>query len=450
MRLHILGIGGTFMGGLALLARAAGHTVSGSDQMIYPPMSTQLVDQGISVMEGYDPGHIDDAVDCVIVGNVIRRGNPLMESVMARGLPYISGPQWLAEQVLRDRHVLAVSGTHGKTTTTAMLVHLLESAGFSPGFLVGGVPIQKGFSAALGSSPFFVIEADEYDSAFFDKRSKFIHYHPRTLILNNLEFDHADIFPNLEAILQQFHFLMRTVPANGQIIWTSNDKNLQEVIARGCWTPTVSIGGSEAEWRANLLHPDGSRFTVLYRGVAYGEVHWEMLGLHNVNNALAALAAAHHAGVPADRSVELLSGFRGVKRRMEIRGIVKGVTVYDDFAHHPTAIATTLAGLRAREGAASRIVAVLDPGSYTMRSGVHRDALLGSLKEADFIVCRDPGEGWDVSAIFKTFKTPVMVSNHVDDLVSHVAANVRSGDHVVVMSNTGFGGIHEKLLKAIG
>lgn len=450
MRIHILGISGTFMGGIALLASEAGHEVRGSDQAVYPPMSTQLAAQGIQWQEGYDPSHIGNDIDCVIVGNVIRRGNPLMESVMTRGLPYVSGPEWLASHILKNRQVLAVSGTHGKTTTTAMLVHLLEAGGYSPGFLVGGIPVQQGISAHAGKAPFFVIEADEYDSAFFDKRSKFIHYRPRTLILNNIEFDHADIFPDLAAVQQQFHYLVRTVPGNGHIIRPSHDTNIDEVLARGCWTPVIHFGGTDGQWRAELLKPDGSQFSVWHQGSVCGEVSWKLLGQHNVQNALAALAAAHEAGLPAKQAVNFLSDFQGVRRRMEVRGQVNGVTVYDDFAHHPTAIATTLAGLRAREGQASRIIVVLDPGSYTMRTGVHRDTLPAALCDADWVVCRDPGAGWDVADAFKSCPRPVWIASEVDALAAKAADYARPGDHVVVMSNTGFGGIHEKLLAALG
>ncbi|HSW94201.1 MAG TPA: UDP-N-acetylmuramate:L-alanyl-gamma-D-glutamyl-meso-diaminopimelate ligase [Gammaproteobacteria bacterium] len=450
MRLHILGICGTFMAGIAVLAKQAGHVVSGSDQQVYPPMSTQLESQGITLLQGYDPAHIDPSVDCVIVGNVIRRGNPAMEYVMECNLPYTSGPEWLSENLLRNRHVLAVSGTHGKTTTTSLLAWLLEASGLKPGFLVGGVPGNFGVSARTGEGPFFVIEADEYDSAFFDKRSKFIHYRPKTLILNNLEFDHADIFPDLAAIQQQFHFLVRTVPGNGRIIRHANDANLTALLEKGCWTPCVTFGGQNGQWQAKLINEDGSSFEVLKEGVPMGRVTWNLLGRHNVDNALAALAAAEEAGVLASKAIPALSAFQNVKRRLEVRGLVKGITVYDDFAHHPTAIATTLAGLRARIGRQARMVAVLEFGSYTMRSGVHQDRIRDALCEADLVVCKRPeSANWDLAAVLSTFETPAMLFDQVDTLVENLVPQLKSGDHVVVMSNSGFGGIHQKLLQAI-
>lgn len=448
MRIHILGICGTFMAGIAVLAKQAGHEVSGSDQNVYPPMSTQLESQGIKLLSGYDPDHIDSTVDYVIVGNVIRRGNPAMESVLERNLPYMSGPQWLAEQILRNRWVLAVSGTHGKTTTTSMLTWLLESAGLNPGFLIGGVPENFGVSARIGQDPFFVIEADEYDSAFFDKRSKFLHYRPKTLILNNLEFDHADIFPDLEAIKQQFHYLVRTVPGNGQIIRHAEEANLTDVLQRGCWTPCVTFGGKSGEWRAKLLKPDGSHFEVWHEQKALGEVSWSLLGKHNVENALAALAAAHHASVPAARAIAALSEFKNVKRRLEIKGQVNNIVLYDDFAHHPTAIATTLAGLRAKVGKA-RIVAILEFGSYTMRSGVHKEMIKSSLVDADLVVCKRPDAGWDLADVLAQFSQPTLLFDDVDQLVAELPKQLKAGDHVIVMSNSGFGGIHQKLLQAI-
>lgn len=450
MRIHILGICGTFMAGIAQLAKQSGHEVSGSDANVYPPMSTQLMEAGIELTNGFDPAQIDPAIDCVIVGNVIRRGNPAMEYVMEQNIPYISGPQWLAENVLKSRWVLAVSGTHGKTTTTSILTWLLESSGLNPGFLIGGVPENFGVSARLGSDPFFVIEADEYDSAFFDKRSKFIHYHPKTLILNNLEFDHADIFPDLAAIKQQFHFLIRTVPGNGLIIQHANDSNLESVLAEGCWTNIVTFAGDNAQWRARIIQADGSRFEVILNGQSLGEVNWNLLGKHNVENALAAIAAAHHAGAPIDKMLSALSAFKNVKRRLEVKGNVKGITIYDDFAHHPTAIETTLAGLRAKVGDA-RIVAVLEFGSYTMRSGVHKDQIKDALMAADQVVCKRPVDAkWDVVEVLKGFKQPTAVYDSVEDLVEKLAGKLRADDHVVIMSNSGFGGIHQKLLQALG
>ncbi len=446
MRIHILGICGTFMAGIATLAKQAGHEVSGSDQNVYPPMSTQLESQGITLLNGYDPAHLDANVDYVIVGNVIRRGNPAMEYILDNKIPYISGPQWLAEHLLKKRWVLAVSGTHGKTTTTSMLAWLLEAGGLNPGFLIGGVPENFGISARIGQDPFFVIEADEYDSAFFDKRSKFIHYSPKTLILNNLEFDHADIFPNLEAIQQQFHYLIRTVPGNGRIIHHADDANLDELIQKGCWTPLVTFGGNKGQWQARLIKPDGSCFEVLHNEVPVGQVTWGLVGRHNVENALAALAAALHAGVSTKCAIEALGTFKNVKRRMEVKGVVNGITIYDDFAHHPTAIATTLAGLRARVGKDARIIAILEFGSFTMRSGVHKDQIQHSLNDADIVICKRPEADWDLSNVLANFTQPTLLLDNVELIVGHLKSQLKSGDHVIVMSNSGFGGIHQKLL----
>ena len=447
MRLHILGVCGTFMSGVAILAKRAGHEVTGSDLNVYPPMSTQLSEQGVELREGYDPSHIDASVDCVIVGNVIKRGNPAMEYVLSNQIPYQSGPEWLANNVLKDRWVLAVSGTHGKTTTTSLLAWMLECAGVEPGFLVGGVPENFGVSARLGKSPYFVIEADEYDSAFFDKRSKFIHYHPKTLIMNNLEYDHADIFPDLDAVKLQFQYLVRTVPGNGLIVKPSDDKNIDDVLAKGRWTPTMSFGNN-GEWQAELINSDGSAFVVKYRNKVIGEVRWSLLGLHNVNNAIAAMAAAHHAGISAEKAAASLASFKNVKRRLEIRGNVRGVTVYDDFAHHPTAISTTLAGLRAKVGK-ERIIAVLEFGSYTMRTGVHKDRMNDALKTADMVVCKSTDADWGIKDMLGQFTQPTSLYNNVDELVGSLATTLHSGDHVVIMSNSGFGGIHDKLLNAI-
>lgn len=449
MRIHILGICGTFMAGIAQLAKQSGYEVTGSDMNVYPPMSIQLNNQGINILNGYDPANIDPEVDCVIVGNVIRRGNPAMEYILENNIPYTSGPQWLAEHVLKDRWVLAVSGTHGKTTTTSMLAWILESSGMNPGFLIGGVPENFGISARIGSHPFFVIEADEYDAAFFDKRSKFIHYRPKTLILNNLEFDHADIFADLESIKKQFHHLIRTVPGNGLIIRHAQDPNIEDVIAKGCWTPTVTFAGEFGHWRAKLKNPDGSCFEVYTADADVGEVSWGLLGHHNVENALAALAAAHHAGVPLQRAIETLSSFKSVKRRLEVKGQVNGITLYDDFAHHPTAIAKTLAGLRAKVEDA-RIIAVLEFGSYTMRTGVHKDNIKEALTSADMVIGKRPEEAkWDIGAIFGEFTQPNALFDNVDLLIEKLVPELKSGDHVVVMSNSGFGGIHQKLLAAL-
>jgi UDP-N-acetylmuramate: L-alanyl-gamma-D-glutamyl-meso-diaminopimelate ligase len=450
MRIHILGVCGTFMGGIALLAKQSGHIVSGSDMNVYPPMSTQLTAQGITLSNGYDPADLDPLVECVIVGNVISRGNPMMEHILENNIPYISGPQWLAEHVLRKRWVLAVSGTHGKTTTTSLLVWILEQAGLNPGFLVGGVPENFGVSARLGSEPFFVIEADEYDCAFFDKRSKFVHYHPKTLILNNLEFDHADIFANLDAIKQQFHYLLRTVPGNGLIVRQADDANLTAVIDKGCWTPVTTFSGNEGIWQAKLSNEDGSEFDVYQHGEYLCTAVWDLLGMHNVNNALAAIAAAAHAGVSPMRAVEALASFKNVKRRLEVKGKVKEITIYDDFAHHPTAIATTLAGLRAKIGKEARIVVVLEFGSYTMRTGVHKDQIKDALTVADKVVWQRPrGGDWGISDLLQQFSPPAEMYDNVEQLVDTLTPQLKTGDHVVIMSNSGFGGIHGKLLDAI-
>lgn len=449
MRIHILGICGTFMAGIAQIAQESGFVVTGSDENVYPPMSTQLTNQGISLMQGYDPTHIDDTIDCVIVGNVIRRGNPAMEYVLDQGIPYTSGPQWLFEHVLKDRWVLAVSGTHGKTTTTSMLTWILEQAGLHPGFLIGGVPGNFGQSARLGQKPFFVIEADEYDSAFFDKRSKFIHYRPKAVVLSNVEFDHADIFPDLSAIEQQFHYLIRTVPSSGLIIHHANDHNIDAVLARGCWSPTVSFAGEEGWGQAQLIEPDGSHFKIDVNHHAVGEVKWNLIGQHNVNNALAALLASSHAGVPLEAGILALHSFKNVKRRLEIIGQVKGVTVYDDFAHHPTAIALTLAGLRAKIGKA-RMITILEFASFTMRTGVHQHAIQDALALSDKIIIKRPiGLNWDLLTVVKDFSQPTDIYDNVDAIIENVLPELQAGDHVIVMSNSGFGGIHQKLLKAL-
>jgi UDP-N-acetylmuramate: L-alanyl-gamma-D-glutamyl-meso-diaminopimelate ligase len=448
MHLHILGICGTFMGGIALLARALGHRVTGSDAHVYPPMSTQLESAGIGLMEGYAADHLDPAPDVVVVGNAMKRGIPAVEAMLDRGLRYCSGPEWLRDNLLRDRWVLAVAGTHGKTTTASMLAWVLEDAGLAPGFLIGGVPLDFGLSARLGESPFFVVEADEYDTAFFDKRSKFVHYGPRTLILNNLEFDHADIFDDLAQIQRQFHHLVRTVPGSGLIIHPGADQALDAVIAMGCWTPSERFGAG-GDWTADLIEPDGSRFQVRLAGAPVGVVHWDQTGLHNVNNALAVLAAARHAGVPAAAAIDALGRFMGVKRRMELRGELNGVRVFDDFAHHPTAIATTLHGLRQRVGG-QRILAVLEPRSNTMRLGIHNAELAAALADADQVFLFAPPDlGWDAANVFAGLGERVVVLTSVDDIVARVVADSRPGDQVLVMSNGGFGGIHQKLLDAL-
>jgi UDP-N-acetylmuramate: L-alanyl-gamma-D-glutamyl-meso-diaminopimelate ligase len=451
MHIHILGICGTFMGGIALLAREQGVQVSGSDANVYPPMSTQLSEQGITLCEGYDPAHLEPPPDCVVIGNAMSRGNAAVEHTLNSNLVYTSGPQWLAEHVLRERWVLAVAGTHGKTSTASILAWILEFAGLSPGFLIGGVPKNFGLSARLGSGPFFVVEADEYDTAFFDKRSKFVHYHPRTLVLSNLEYDHADIFPDLDAIKTQFHHLVRTVPGNGLIVCNAEDENLHDVLDRGCWTPVeaVSNTNSQAMWQARRLVEDGSRFEVLLEGQSVGTVNWRLLGEHNIHNAMVAIAAARHAGVPVKHAIAALSEFEGIKRRMEVCGQVDGITVYDDFAHHPTAIATTLQGLRKRVGAA-RILLCLEPRSNTMRMGVHRDSLAGSWSGADRVWLHEPpGLGWSLRELADGAGAPVVVSDSVDAIVAAVVQEARTGDHVLVMSNGAFGGIHDKLIRGL-
>ena len=455
MHIHILGICGTFMGGVAAIARAAGHRVTGCDQNVYPPMSTQLAALGIDVVEGYTADQVRLAPDVFVIGNVVTRGNPLMEEILDRGAPYLSGPQWLAENVLREKWVLAVAGTHGKTTTTSMLAWILEHAGLAPGFLIGGVPENFGISARLSGrgagersgdpTPFFVIEADEYDTAFFDKRSKFVHYRPRTLVLNNLEFDHADIFPDLAAIETQFHHVVRTVPAGGLIVANGGDDNIARVLRRGCWTP-VERFGVESEWHVG---PDEQgAFDVSWRRAAQGRVRWALLGVHNRLNALAAIAAARHAGVPPSLAIEALTTFRNVKRRMEVRGCANGITVYDDFAHHPTAIELTLAGLRAKVNH-GRIIAVLEPRSNTMKLGVMKEQLAPSLAGADRVFCYSAGLGWDAAAVLAPLGEKAWVCSDFGRLLHELAGAVRPGDHVLVMSNGGFGGIHEKLLAAL-
>ena len=448
MKIHILGVCGTFMSGVAILARQSGHVVTGSDMNVYPPMSIQLECQGIELMEGYDPANIADDVECVIVGNVIKRGNPAIEYVLDKGIPYMSGPEWLAKNILQNRWVLAVAGTHGKTTTTSLLAWIMQHAGLEPGFLVGGIPQNFGVSARLGNQPFFVIEADEYDSAFFDKRSKFIHYHAKTLVLNNLEFDHADIFTDLDAIKLQFQYLLRTVPGNGLVLHHAEDVNIKDVLSKGCWTPVVGFASKNSSWRAELIKPDGSAFLLIHDGKVAGEVCWSLLGKHNIDNALAAISAAHHAGVTPVQAIAALSSFENVKRRLEVKGAVKDIVVYDDFAHHPTAIETTLSGLRAKIGNA-RLIAVLEFGSYTMRSGIHKERIQQALHDADMVICKSTEQDWGLKNILAGFSQPTELYRDVDNLVSHLAPSLRPGDHVVIMSNSGFGGIHEKLLATL-
>ena len=449
------------MGGIALLAREAGHTVSGSDANVYPPMSTQLEAQGISLMEGYDPSHLDPAPDMVVVGNVMSRGNPVIEYILDRGLPYTSGPQWLSEHVLQGRWVLAVSGTHGKTSTSSLLAWILEYANLKPGFLIGGVPENFGVSARLGDEPFFVVEADEYDTAFFDKRSKFVHYHPRTLVMNNLEFDHADIFENLDAIKRQFHHLVRTVPGQGLIVANDRDHNLDDVLAMGCWTPVEAFSSSSEPasessassksptWQIRNASADGSEFEIVCNGKREGQVQWSLLGRHNIENAVAAIAAARHVGVPVEQSIQALKEFKNVKRRLELRADTGGIRLYDDFAHHPTAIATTLAGLRGHVNK-ERIIVLLEPRSNTMRMGVHGDTLASSLAEADDVLLYQPEDiDWDLKKVTQKMNGQARVFSGIDKMVDTVKQEIKQGDHILVMSNGAFGGIHEKLIKVL-
>jgi UDP-N-acetylmuramate: L-alanyl-gamma-D-glutamyl-meso-diaminopimelate ligase len=442
------------MGGIAAIAREAGHRVTGCDASVYPPMSTQLSSQGIELTEGYSLEQIRLNPDLFVIGNVVARGNPLMEEILNRGLPYISGPQWLFENVLRDKWVLAVAGTHGKTTTSSMLAWILEYGGMEPGFLIGGIPANFGLSGRLGRSGFFVIEADEYDTAFFDKRSKFVHFHPRTAVLNNLEFDHADIFGDLAEIEQQFHHFIRTIPGNGLIVTNGQEENLERVLRKGCWTPLERVGVSDG-WETRLSL-DGQP-EIFFKGKPQGTLVWELLGEHNRMNALAAVAAARHTGVPVHTAVAALTEFKSVKRRMEVRGVAKGVTLYDDFAHHPTAIRTTLEGLREKVKGAKRvngtkevrIIAVLEPRSNTMKMGVWKESLADSLTTADMVFCYTANLGWNAAQAFASLGRKVVVFDDLEPLIEAVSAAAEPGDHVLVMSNGGFGGIHEKLLKTL-
>lgn len=445
MHIHILGICGTFMGGIALLARAAGHRVTGCDANVYPPMSTQLEEQGIELIQGYGSEQLALNPDLFVVGNAISRGNPLLEEILDRNLSYVSGPQWLSESILRGRWVLGVAGTHGKTTTTSLLAWILEDAGLNPSFLVGGVPEDFGVSARLTDSPFFVIEADEYDTAFCDKRSKFVHYRPRTAILNNLEFDHADIFADLAAIETQFHHLVRTLPRNGLIVANGGEEALKRVLARGCWTP-VEWFNDAAGWQA--IEREGDAFAVTQAGKPVGDSSLALAGAHNRANAVAALLAARHAGVPLEVGFAALRRFKGVKRRLEVRGTVRGVTVIDDFAHHPTAIEVTLAGLRKKVGA-QRILAVLEPRSNTMKLGAMKAQLPASLAAADRVFCFGKGLGWDAAAALAPMGAKAAAFDDLEAMVAAIVAEAQKGDQVLVMSNGGFGGIHDKLLAAL-
>lgn len=457
MHIHILGICGTFMGGLAVLAKQAGHIVTGCDVNVYPPMSTQLEAQGIKLIEGFGPEQVDLKPDLFVIGNVVSRGNPLMEEILNRNLPFTSGPQWIGEHILRDKWVLAVAGTHGKTTTSSMLAWILEDAGYHPGFLIGGVPLNFGISARLSGatadSIFFVIEADEYDTAFFDKRSKFVHYRAKTAILNNLEYDHADIFPDLAAIETQFHHLVRTVPGMGRLIVNQQEESLHRVIDRGCWSETEWFGaGAGRNWSLHSL--DDGQVDILFEGKRQGTICWSLTGLHNQMNALAAIAAARHVGVPAAKAIASLAQFGNVKRRMEVRGVVNGTTIYDDFAHHPTAIAATVAGLRKKIGGA-RILAVIEPRSNTMKLGTMKDALPGSLIEADLVFgygAKGNGKdalGWNLGEALLPLGPKAKAFDQLSDLVKAIVAASQSGDHILVMSNGEFGGVHRKILDAL-
>ncbi|MCD8549975.1 MAG: UDP-N-acetylmuramate:L-alanyl-gamma-D-glutamyl-meso-diaminopimelate ligase [Shewanella xiamenensis] len=451
MHIHILGICGTFMGGIAVLAKQLGHKVTGSDLNVYPPMSTQLEEQGIELIQGYDPSQLDPAPDMVVIGNAMSRGNPCVEYVLNRNLPYTSGPEWLRDNVLQQRWVLGVAGTHGKTTTASMVAWILEHAGLEPGFLIGGVPGNFPFSARLGKAPFFVIEADEYDCAFFDKRSKFVHYHPRTLVINNLEFDHADIFADLAAIQKQFNHLIRTVPGEGKIIWPVDAQAVKQTIDMGCWSGQEHYHTAESitGWYGKALSDDCHCFEVFFDGESQGVLEWDLIGQHNIENAIMAIAAARHVGVKPSAAIEALAQFIPPKRRLELLGTVNGISVYDDFAHHPTAIATTLKGMRAKVGQ-SKIIVVLEPRSNTMKSGVHKDTLAYSMMQADeaFLYQADTID-WNMKEAMEASVIPVMVLHQIDEVVAKVAATAKPGDTIVVMSNGGFGGLHKKLLAAL-
>lgn len=452
MHLHILGICGTFMGGIAAIAKQMGFRVSGCDANVYPPMSTQLEQLGIELKQGYLVEHLDDEPDLIIVGNAMTRGNVMVEHVLDRKIPYTSGPQWLLDNVLKDRWVLAVSGTHGKTTTSSMLTWILQYAGMEPGFLIGGVPQNFDCSARLGNAPFFVIEADEYDTAFFDKRSKFVHYRPNTLVINNMEFDHADIFNDLGDIQRQFHHLIRMVPSNGLVLSPSGEQAITDTLAMGCWTPTeYSVGDHNklSGWHAEKSVADGSEFIVSFKGEIQGRVKWALIGDFNIDNGLMAIAAARHAGVPTSVAIEALTTFVNTKRRLELKGEVNQVRVFDDFAHHPTAIAKTLAGVRANVGN-KRVIAILEPRSNTMKSGVHKDTLAKSLAAADMVfVYQGEQVKWSVDALIADCIQPCFISQDIAKLVADIVAKTQAGDTLVVMSNGGFGGIHDKLLSAL-
>ncbi|MCK5720294.1 MAG: UDP-N-acetylmuramate:L-alanyl-gamma-D-glutamyl-meso-diaminopimelate ligase [Thiomargarita sp.] len=450
MHIHILGICGTFMAGIAILARQQGHKVTGSDIATYPPMTTQLKELGITYYTGYSATNLNPQPDCVIIGNALSRGNPEVEAVLNKSLPYISGAQWLSEQVLATRWVLAVAGTHGKTTTASMLAWILEEAGSSPGFLIGGIPENFGLSSRLeAESPFFVIEADEYDTAFFDKRSKFVHYRPRTLVINNLEFDHADIFPDLAAIQRQFHHLIRTVPNNGLIIHKNQELAIEEVIQQGCWTTCKTIGqDAQSNWYCESLVSDYSHFKIGYENQFIAEIKWNLIGEHNAHNALAAISAAHHVKVPLAIACEALETFQGVKRRLQLRGTVNEIRVYDDFAHHPTAIKTTLQALRQRVKQ-QRIIAVLEPRSNTMRMGVHKETLAPALQLADMVALYQPSNlDWSLAEMANSLPN-TQIFTTTESLITFLVKNAQAGDHIIIMSNGGFENIHQRLLTAL-
>lgn len=450
MHIHILGICGSFMGGVAALAAAAGHRVTGSDKNVYPPMSTQLERLGVDLVEGYDAGQLDPAPDCVVIGNALSRGNPVIEAVLERGLPYTSGPEWLARHVLHDRHVIAVSGTHGKTTTTSLLAFLLDDAGIDAGFLIGGIPLNFQVSARLGTAPYFVVEADEYDTAFFDKRAKFVHYRPRTVVMNNLEYDHADIYEDLDAIVWQFHQLLRTVPRNGRVLVNGGDANLQTVLDAGCWTPVETFGiGGDAHWRARFLDSAERRLAIAGPDGAEAQAAWSLGGSHNLENAVAAVAAAHSAGVAVAQAVDALSRFDGVQRRMQRTATVADVAIYDDFAHHPTAIRRSLAALKQRYPG-HRIVVALEPRSNTMKLGVHNETLAASLAAADLVFVYRPADmGSDFDTALEPLGKRVRLHGDHDELVRALAAAAAAGDRLVFMSNGGFGGVRQKVTAAL-
>ena len=449
MHIHILGICGTFMGGLAQIARSLGHKVTGSDQNVYPPMSDQLADLGIEIMNGYEPEHLVPRPDLVVVGNTLSRGNPALECVLNQHIPYISGPEWLYREVLKDKHVLAVSGTHGKTTTTTILAWILEFAGLNPGFLIGGVAENFGLSARNTDSDYFVIEADEYDTAFNDKRSKFIHYHPQTLIINNIEFDHADIFRDIAAIRREFHHLLRIIPQQGKIIVPQDDLEVAEVIKMGCWTATESFSGSKAEWTLTDFDNDYRHFSVLNKNVLAGKVSWSLIGEHNAENALAAIIAAHNVGVSVEKACAALSEFKSVKRRLECIFNAKGIRVYDDFAHHPTAIAKTLKALRQHAGK-GRLIAVMEPRSNTMRMGIHAKTLSNAFVDADQVLLfQADNVDWDIAAHMSDLGDRCRVFTDIEDIISLISKEHQQGDHIVIMSNGGFGGLHKKLIDVL-